>query len=296
MPETNVIRRTGAAVLILAGLALTPSRVAAQPCGNPANEAQNCFAQNNPLAVEMKDFSRHVSGEAFIGAATTVRIRNCGPNVRTRYVDKLPIVLNLCGPRECDELMLPPPCLVPRGYILTGLYSSVTRLNDPCLNVDGTGVVLANPRIGTFSASGRVQSCDGVYVGFWRLEGTISTNSSAPPLLPEGCGNCYVCHHHTGLLTITGLKDKTPPCQPANIYAFMQFDTSQTNCPVPGPTCNDLKVCEVAFTVHDGTADGVYRQPCCIGIIDDHGNPNPTAIDESDPGSDLELEELGGLP
>ena len=295
MRGTNVLRLTGAGALIFGGLALAPPRSAAQPCGNPGNVAQNCLPQNNPKAVELKDFSRHVSGEAFIGAATTVRFRNCGPNVRTRYVDNLPIVLNLCGPRECDELMLPPPCLVPRGYILNGLYSSVTRLNDPCVNADATGVVLQNPRIGTFSARGQVLSCDGVQVGNWVLEGTISTNSSAPPL-PEGCGNCYVCHHHTGLLRITGLKDKAPPCPRANIYAFMQFDTSQTNCPVPGPTCNDLDRCEVAFIVQDGTVDGVYRQPCCIGILDDHGNPNPNAVEEPDLNSDLELEDLGAMP
>ena len=139
-------------------------------------------------------------------------------------------------------------------------------------------------------------NCAGTSVGAWTFEGTIGTNTSTPPLR-SGCGECYACDHHTGILKITGLNDAGHKCSKSDIVAIVQFDTNKSSCPVPGPTCEDLDRCEVAFIVHDGTVDGVYRRPCCQ-ITDDpngngNGNGNPTAAgaDDDDLG-DLEVFDL----
>lgn len=299
---SSPIHRWGRIVVVvvaLAGVALS-STVQAQ-CNQLS---PNCASQLNPRADELKDFSRRLAGEAFDGPATQVRIRECGPNVRARYVANLPIVLNMCGARGCDELRLPA-CAVPDGYVLHGNYSSVTRLNDPCPNIDAAGLVVLNPRIGTFLARGSVANCAGVVRqgATWTLEGTISTNTSSGPLR-EGCGQCYVCHHHTGILKINGLRDRQG-CPAASIVAFVQFNTNQTYCmgPVGGSGCNDLDPCEVAFIIQDSTVDGVYRQPCCTAILDDptgggHGNPHGGAVDDDViiDLDDIELQDPNGSP
>ncbi|HEY3268443.1 MAG TPA: hypothetical protein VGM37_16100 [Armatimonadota bacterium] len=235
--------------------ALTALAIGAFALGSAASAQTPCNTQTViPYGQDMRHVSRNTSGFASATPNSIVYFYKCPTTgVVTRYTYRQPFTMDITVTTGCDEA----PNLMGK---LSGYLYTETRMADPYPNA------VKNVRIGWHYGSADVLDVNNKKIGSAKFEGTISTNSSRPPLpiIPNISGvpapDCYECGHFTGEITITLTPLTATAVNTVVVKAFYQFEA------LYGATaqklCDDADPCDIGFKFENGTLDGIMRRAC----------------------------------